>query len=216
MNEHRIVVERRARFYSVGDLTTASDVWVVLHGYGQLAREFLATFTPLVAAGRAFVAPEALNRFYLTSGASGSHQDAAVGATWMTREDREAEIADAVAYLDAVTNATRAPRARLCTLAFSQGVATMIRWLALGAARAERVVVWAGRFPHDLDVRDLAPRLPANGIELVSGTRDAYGGWAALEEQEAQLNAAGVPVRRFGFEGGHRLDDATLRAIVDR
>jgi hypothetical protein len=64
------------------------DVWIVCHGYGQLAADFLAAFQVIAAADRLLVAPEALNRFYpgVTTGPHGP--DSPVAATWMTREDR--------------------------------------------------------------------------------------------------------------------------------
>ena len=50
------------------------------------------------------MAPEALSRFYadVTPGRHGP--TSTVGATWMTREDRENEIRDYVAYLDEMTD----------------------------------------------------------------------------------------------------------------
>src|ERR1051325_10016453 len=47
---------------------------------------------------RRLVAPEGLSRFYLSERAT----ERRVGASWMTREDRLAEIADYLGYLDAV------------------------------------------------------------------------------------------------------------------
>ena len=44
MEEHEIIVPRRARYYTAGDPHTADEIWVVLHGYGQLADEFLRLY----------------------------------------------------------------------------------------------------------------------------------------------------------------------------
>ena len=79
-----------------------SELWVLLHGYRQLAPRFLRHMRALHAPHRLLVAPEGLSRFYL-EGRPGPHRGGdPVGASWMTREDREAEILDYVEYLDRV------------------------------------------------------------------------------------------------------------------
>lgn len=214
--EHRLSVTRQARYYSAGDLARASELWIVIHGYGQLAGEFITDFEPLASSSRAFVAPEALNRFYRESGGTGSHANAKVGATWMTREDRDAEIVDYLAYLDAVERATRRPGARLGVLGFSQGVATQMRWLAARSSPPDRVVAWAGQVPPDVELDLLRPRLPAEGIELVMGSKDTISSWVGADAQQGRFAGAGIAARLTTFEGGHRLDDATLLALIDR
>src|SRR5690348_9673298 len=103
MHEFHIAVGRTARYVVLGSTAKTGglrEVWVVLHGYGQLAATFARYFEILDDGTRLIVAPEALNRFYLTGPTSGPANERPVGATWMTREDREHEIEDYVAYLD--------------------------------------------------------------------------------------------------------------------
>ena len=95
MQEHRITVSRAARYFTLGRLER--EVWFVLHGYGQLAGRFLRHFDPIDDGSRLVVAPEGLSRFYVSENSAER-----VGATWMTKEDRLAEIDDYVRYLDAV------------------------------------------------------------------------------------------------------------------
>src|SRR3954465_7736941 len=99
-HEHHLTVPRTARYHTLGDAATARECWFVLHGHAQLSGYFIRHFEPLDDGRRLIVAPEALNRFYIerTSWQGAGH--ARVGATWMTREDRLAEIGDYVAYLD--------------------------------------------------------------------------------------------------------------------
>src|SRR5712692_3984827 len=105
MQEHRLAIARTARYYTLGALGPATrQVWFVCHGYGQLAGRFLRHFAPLDDGSRVIVAPEGLSRFYLTERAA----ERRVGASWMTREDRLAEIDDYVHYLDAVQTAVAA------------------------------------------------------------------------------------------------------------
>ena len=214
--EHNISVTRRARYYSSGSLDTAATLWVVIHGYGQLAGEFVQGFGALVSPRCAVVAPEALNRYYKDKGEAGSHATTPVGTTWMTREYRDGEIADYVEYLDAVVQAERRPGVRLGVLAFSQGVATATRWVACGNTQFDQVVMWAGQMAHDVDLAAARHRFPAGGIDLVLGTRDEFGEWIAVDRQAQRLSEAGIASRVLTFGGGHRLDDDTLRALAAR
>ena len=145
MQAHHLSVPRTARYYTLGDAGThVSEVWMVCHGYGQLAQPFLASFERVASPTRRIVAPEALSRFYLDRQPPPNDRPPRVGATWMTREDRDHEIADHVAYLDALHDLVRPalPAAvRLRVLGFSQGVATVARWLALGRARADQLIL---------------------------------------------------------------------------
>ncbi len=44
--EQRIDVPKTARYLTLGP-TDATDLWIVLHGYGQLAGRFLRRFAPI-------------------------------------------------------------------------------------------------------------------------------------------------------------------------
>jgi predicted esterase len=125
--EWTLPVSRTARYATLGTFdASVRDCWIVCHGYGQLAAGFVTEFEPLLAPGRLIVAPEGLSRFYL-EGESG-----AIGASWMTRESRETEIADYVGYLDAVYHQIQArtenDALRVTAMGFSQGTATICRW----------------------------------------------------------------------------------------
>ena len=218
LEAHHLSVSRTARYYTLGDAGAhVSEVWIVCHGYGQLARAFLASFERVASPTRLIVAPEALSRFYLDRSALPNDQPPRVGATWMTREDRDHEIADQVAYLDALHDLVRpaAPAAvRLRVLGFSQGVATVARWLALGRARADELILWAGAFPPDVELTGFARRLGPASVVLVAGARDELASWTAADSQLQRFTDAGVSARLVAFEGGHRLDDATLDQLA--
>ena len=78
---HRITVPRTARYYVLGDMLGAAEVWFVLHGYSQLAATLAKWFETAVKPGRLIVAPEALSRSYFEE-----HGARRVGASWMTKE----------------------------------------------------------------------------------------------------------------------------------
>lgn len=190
-----------------------------MHGYGQLAARFLRHLEPLDDGTRLVVAPEALSRFYLEHPGRAGSADTRVGATWMTREDREAEIADHVAYLDAlyarILGSLPGPRPTVHLLGFSQGVATITRWLALGRVRADHVVLWAGRMPADLLPLGADHPLRHAVMDVVTGDADEFATPEVLAEQRELFARAGLRPRMHRHPGGHRLDAGTLRAIAD-
>jgi predicted esterase len=183
-------------------------VWYGFHGYGQLARSLARDLLPL-AAEHHLVAPEGLSRFYARGG------DGRVGASWMTRDDREVEITDYVRYLDLVHQHVRAPAGiPVRLLGFSQGAATACRWAAQGAARPDRVVLWGGDVPPDLDWPQVGDRLRGIPFTLVTGSADPYMPREAVERSADRLREHGVSVELRWFEGGHHLDSGILGTLA--
>ena len=147
-----LTVTKTARYYCIGPTDDAAirEVWFILHGFGQLAATFATYFGDLDDGTRLIVAPEALNRYYLVPANGVPAAERPVGATWMTREDRDHEIADYVNYLDTLHAeiARRVPSPdRIVVVGFSQGAATAARWAARGTARLDRLVLWGGMLP---------------------------------------------------------------------
>lgn len=217
--EHHLTVERTARYWTLGEAAGAREVWIVLHGYKQLARRFLRRFEAIDAPGRLIVAPEALSRFYV-SAESGRHGGASVvGATWMTREDREAEIRDYVAYLDRLADHVRGqaePEAVINVLGFSQGVATATRWVTAGRVSPERLVLWGDFTPPDLDLDRAQKALSSVAVDFVRGDTDRALSPKLAEEEVARLEGAGIEYRTVRYAGGHDIDQQTLVKLVSR
>ena len=212
MTEHHVAVTRNARYYQLGELTAQTQhIWFVLHGYGQLATYFLRHFTPLTEADPnvVVIAPEALSRFYL-SGNSGR-----VGASWMTREDRLTEIEDYVAYLNQLATPilAAAPGAQVTVLGFSQGAATVSRWLSRARFRPAHLILWAGAFPDDMDFTVATSLLRGLPVTLVVGDADEYVSATHIQAQLDFLRSLGVEPRFKQFSGRHTIDADTLRTL---
>ena len=209
-------VPRSARVWTWGP-DEADDIWIVLHGYRQLAGRFIRRFEPLVASGVRVIAPEGLSRFYLDE-AGGSHgPEARIGATWMTREDREAEIRDYVGYLDRVHRSycvrPGASSVRVTVLGFSQGVHTASRWLSFGTPPLDRIVLWGARLPSDLDLASVADRWTRTEVVLVHGETDRFDSAAGRARDDALLHEIGVEGARYAHPQGHRIDAEVLRTL---
>jgi predicted esterase len=217
IQEHHLSAVRTARYFTLGSAAAAaSEIWFVLHGYGQLAGRFLRAFEPLDDGSRCIIAPEGLSRFYLESGSEGRAHDK-VGATWMTREDRLTDIADYVRYLDTLYDAVLLGRVRpggVCVLGFSQGTATAARWLAQGSARANRLILYGGEVPPDLDLVAARARWERTGLTLVAGSADPYITPKILARDEARLREHGIEYRVEHFEGGHEIRAEVLQRIA--
>jgi predicted esterase len=219
--QRHLSVPRSARYSVMGSFDASlTEVWIVCHGHGQLASRFLTRFIPIERADRLFVAPEALSRYYLTPPQGGPHApNTPVGATWMTSEDREREIEDYVRYLDLLYDEifSVVPRknVRLWVLGFSQGAATVARWVAHGKADPDRVVLWAGMLPPELTARDATALTRRAPLTVVLGRQDDFAKPDLIAAQESRLKELGVPYETIRFDGGHEIIPDPLRSLAE-
>ncbi|MGE5401414.1 MAG: alpha/beta hydrolase [Ignavibacteriales bacterium] len=207
MKECRIVVNRTARFYTLGEVTdNIQQVWFICHGYGQLASHFLKHFSKLNDGSRLIVAPEGMSRFYL-SGTSGK-----TGASWMTSEDRLNEINDYISYLNAVYHEVLSTVNRgiidIFLLGFSQGTATVARWYNQGKIEADNLILWGGHLPPEINLD--SPIYKKIRLYLVYGTGDEYLKPAFYSMDETRLQAHGIQYQSISFEGGHWIKSEIL------
>lgn len=210
METHHLTVPRTARFSTLG-VPGAPWTWLACHGYGQLAASFLGYLRPALTADRLLVAPEALSRFYHDNGLG------PIGASWMTREDREHEIGDYLAYLDRLRAelVSRFQAGAVALLGFSQGVATASRWMCHGAEPVLGAVLWAGSVAPELDPARLRERVQGRPVVLVAGDRDQYLTPDWIRRERERFEQAGADCREVVFHGGHRLDRTVLAEAME-
>ena len=204
--------QRTARCFYKGNFTDARELWYVIHGYAQSADEFLLDFSPFEQKNRLIVAPEALSRFYKQS------FKGAVGASWMTRVDREIEIADYVRYLNGLhheiaSRLSHEPQ-QVTAIAFSQGVATLCRWLVSASFVPDRIIFWAGTIPPELDFRIFSKKLKTIQLHIVIGNRDKFVDQEKIHQQKNLLDENGIIYSLHRFEGGHEMNEAILKKII--
>ncbi len=207
-----IEVVRTARYFEIGDLhAPVDDLWFVLHGYGQSAREFAEPFNDYAAEGRLIVLPEALSRFYV------SHEGPVIGACWMTKEDRKSDIRDYIRYLNAlyqkVTDVSGARNTRLTVLGFSQGTATATRWLASGDVTADRLILWGGLPAEELITNEFAEAMNGARIQFVYGTQDKYVYPNRMGKMRKRIPEIDGDFDYVTFVGGHEIDRDTLAEL---
>lgn len=197
-----ISVQKTARYFVWGQPSAKiNSVWFVLHGYSQLAEDFIKIFEPIKNENILVIAPEALNKFYV-KGFSGK-----VGSAWMTKEDRENEIKDYVNYLDSVYEDVISfgllTKAKIIVLGFSQGTAAACRWISKGKSKADRLILWGGGVPPDVDL-ELSKEL-FNSIQLtiVVGEKDEFISAEQVEKEEQRLKKNNIKYSLILFEGKH-------------
>ena len=214
MTEHHLAVTRTARYYQLGELSAQTQrVWFVCHGYGQLAAYFSRHFAFLSAANpdTVIIAPEGMSRFYL-QGNGGR-----VGASWMTRDDRLHEIADHIGFLNQLAAKILAEcptHVHVTVLGFSQGTATVSRWLTQAPFRAAHLILWAGSFPEDIGPAAAQQLVSSSRLSLVVGTEDEYISVAQAIKQQELLTELGVTPQLITFAGKHELNRAVLEQLA--
>jgi predicted esterase len=212
MQKHQLTIPKTARYVTIGELTDQTEnVWFVIHGYGQLAEYFIKKFNVLDDGKTVIIAPEALSRFYL------KEFSGRVGATWMTREERDSEILDYINYLnllyDTVLQSTDVNKLKINILGFSQGTATVARWCMNEHIKYDRLILWAGYFGNGIqDVIDPA-KLTDKEVVLCYGKEDEFLVKIDIKQYENDIQKVIPHVQIHTFEGGHTIDVDLLLQI---
>lgn len=213
MQSHQLRIEKTAHYYTIGEPSDRiRHLWFALHGYGQLASQLIYKFEEL-GEESLIVAPEGLSRFYWDD-----HRNYhIVGASWMTKQDRLVEIADYCAYLqqlyDHYTQQLRAD-VRIHLLGFSQGGATLVRWLMRNAPAADSVLLWGCGFPTDLDYKPVLDYWNSKQLFVINGTEDPLISMTQIQEHQVFIEQQGLQCQYRFFEGKHEIDRAVLRQIA--
>ena len=99
-------------------------------------------------------------------------------------------------------------------LGFSQGTATVCRWLCQGKAKADNLIFWAGAFPRDLDLEVDKRVFRSMNNWIVVGDRDQFIEWSQVEEFEKLLRQQNIPHRMIKFSGKHEVRDEPLLQLL--
>ena len=205
ISEKLFEVKKTARYFTLGDFTEhTKTVWFVCHGYGQLARYFIPKFDSLIDGQTFIIAPEAFHRFYLNG------FDGKVGASWMTKEDRLNDIFDYVQFLDSLYDniLTDFPSndIKINVLGFSQGAATVCRWVENENSKFDNLILWSGLFPPDIDLHKIKALAKSLKIYLVYGSDDEFLKSEDFNSSDTLLLNNEIPFQKIVFKGNHVID----------
>jgi len=186
------------------------EIWIVFHGYGQLAEFFIRKFRSFDSSDRLIVAPEGTNYGYL-EGFSGR-----VGANWMTSHERELAISNNHRFLDELMSLILSGfehKPTIHILGFSQGAATATRWVSRWSGRLDTLVLWAGGFAQDLILEEAKDVFEKTVMLLVQGTKDQLITAESLAIQEFFLTQMDKKYEKITFDGSHELNFDVLEKI---
>lgn len=211
-HKHTFITPKTARYFTSGNRSEKTrNIWIVCHGYGQLAENFIKKFHQIADEENYVIAPEGLHRYYLDT----KHEK--IGASWMTREDRLDDIKDYVNLLDQILDLELKDfKGKIILFGFSQGVATVSRWYMMGKIKPDVFIMWAGVFPPDLPMEKEKWIFNDSKNFVVIGAEDEF----FPEERRAQIiqeiKEKGIKFDLLTFKGKHVIFPETLLELKNK
>ncbi|MFZ1323230.1 MAG: hypothetical protein WAT71_16860 [Ignavibacteria bacterium] len=204
-----IVVQKSARYsLKLPDSGKADTVWLLIHGYAQLASDFLSEFEFIKNENHLLIAPEGLSKFYFRN---------KIGASWMTKEDRENEISDYINYLNLLMEKIKTEYdlkdATFNLLGFSQGVHTAVRFFIKGEYIFNNLILCSSDFPKDADFIKLQEKLNKSKMYFIHGTSDSAISNERFDESTKLLSQNKIEFEDKSFEGDHVLNKKFLNDL---
>lgn len=202
----------KATYIKVGSISNKTkNVWIILHGYGQLAEEFAKSFSDLFSANNCVIFPQGLSKFYLKG------VDQNIGANWMTSHDRKIDIRNYIKYLDKLYHLEIEPFThdiKLNLLGFSQGGHTVTRWIKESKISYDRLVLWGTGLAHDIKKEDIFESFSKGENIIIVGDKDRFISADQLEKVKHRYSRLGLHFRSVDYEGGHEIDREVLKKII--
>lgn len=207
MQKH-LEIPFKAPYYTFGTFSEDTpSIWIACHGYGQLAEFFIRKFEVFASKGDFGVVLQGLHKFYFTP--------ERVGASWMTKHDREVDLENQFTYFktvfEQVFSDTDLSKVQVNLLGFSQGVSAIARLLFQLKLPFDNLILWAGGFPPELPGSDISFLKKDARIIVALGDQDQY-----YNEENYRINLDYMK-KTFGIEpevhvypGNHSLDPILL------
>lgn len=214
MKYQKIKIERTARYILLGEVSLKTkNIWVCLHGYGQLASYFGKRFKFMENEETAILIPEALSRFYL------NNKYERIGASWITKEMKAEEADDYINYLNAlltqITCEINIDNVKINVLGFSQGCTTACRWLNQTKFTASNLVLWAGFFGNGIEDVIQPQKLASTDCYYVYGNSDFY--FLNQPEMKNKMLANltdNISPTIIEFDGDHVIHPSVLKDLM--
>ena len=209
---HKFPTTRTAHVYTIGTIgPQIKKVWIVAHGYGQLASRFIHRFEQLDDGSTLIIAPEGLSRFYW-GGFTGE-----VVSSWMTSGNRLDEIADFSNYMQEVYNnfITQLDKSVIINLlGFSQGCATQVRWILREFPHFHNLIMWSGSIPEDIPYHEKKGYWNDKKLYFVYGKQDPFLTEKRIKWCYDVIAEKKMTCKTFTFDGKHEVDKVALKDFV--
>lgn len=206
IQSNSIIVPKSARYsLKLPESGKAATVWLLIHGYAQLASDFLSEFEFIKNEDHMLIAPEGLSKFYFRN---------KIGASWMTKEDRGNEISDYIDFLNLLMEKIQKEYdlkdAAFNLLGFSQGVHTAVRFFIKGKYNFENLILCSSDFPKDADFEKIKEKLNKSKLYFIHGTSDSAISNERYVESIKLLSENKIEFEDISFEGDHVLNKKFL------
>ncbi len=211
--DHHLNISFKAAYSTLNEINSnTKHIWIVCHGYGQLAAHFIKRFDVFDAQEHFVLAPQGLSKFYLKEYTN-------VGASWMTKEDRSTDLENQRSYcdslLDHVFGGIDLNDYEVHLLGFSQGVSAISRLAAYRKIPFSNLILWAGGFPPELTPDDFSFVNSKAKLKIVLGDRDML---FRLPKFQTEIDKAEKALGRssefIGFDGKHEVSRGVLETII--
>lgn len=211
--QHHLDISYKASYTTLNELTSSTKhIWIVCHGYGQLAEHFIKRFDVFYPAEHFIVAPQGLSKFYI-------ERFRKVGASWMTKEDREADLQNQKSYFNQIFKHLfgdiKLEDYKIHLLGFSQGGSTICRLAVYQRVVFDTLILWAGAFPSELAKEDFHFVKSTAQLKVVIGSKDEYYDPSKFQKEiDRAEQATGLTQELIRFEGKHVVDRDVLKSIL--
>ena len=209
----QISIVKTYKYSQLGEFSKKTNtVWIVLHGYGMLSEYFIKKFECILNDRTVVIAPEGSNRFYL------ENNYYRVGASWMTKLDKEKDIEDNISFIQTlysnIIDEIGHTNFKLNTLGFSQGGATLVRWIMSNSITIDSLILWGSDIPKDCLTKEKKSRWSLIDVKLVIGNQDEY-----INEENKQkvidlISSYGLKYELVEYEGSHKIIEKELEKIA--
>lgn len=206
-----VQIKRHAQYLKLGTLSKKTKyIWFCLHGYGQTADYMAKKFEFLNNDEHLVICPEGLNKFYW-------HDNNKPVACWMTKRHRYEEIEDFTGFLEALYSRYCKhvhQDTKIVFFAFSQGCATIWRWLYANQPRFNLLVNWAGWIPEDIDYLHLKDYLTDKKLFMRYGNNDKYMDDKMISMLKDVIEKSNLSIEMDQFEGKHNIPTEEIQSFV--
>jgi predicted esterase len=202
-SEKSVSYTTRNSYSTLNTLTESTkNVWLVFHGMGYLSRFFIRYFSEISPTENFIIAPQAPSKYY--QGTNFKH----VGASWLTKEETEAETKNVLTYIDEVWK-TEKPKQEFnfIVLGYSQGVSIATRWLASRKIQCDQLILHSGGIPVEHTPQDFDYLHENTNVSYVYGDNDPYITEARKTEEHLKGNKLfGDKLKISVFNGAHEVN----------
>jgi len=103
---------------------------------------------------------------------------------------------------------------KITLFGFSQGTATIMRWLHARKVKCHRVILWAGLTPEDISYENVLSLFPKKDTWLVYGTQDKFLTEERLAWQKQFATEQQLPFQYLSFDGKHKIERKPLLRFI--